>query len=62
VAFQVVNDELGRGNVAIEHTATSIRPTKANAGDAKLIQCARFGMRRPFAGNAQGADYHLSFI
>ncbi len=51
------------GNVAIEHMATSIRPTKANAGDAKIDPvCALWDAASVLPEMAKAPTYHLSFI
>ena len=52
------------GNVHIEHLATSIRPTKANAGDAKIDPiCALWDAVSVMqASPAQAPTYHLSFV
>ena len=52
------------GNVKIEHLATSIRPTKANAGDAKIDPiCALWDAVSVMQSSpAQAPTYHLSFL
>jgi phage terminase large subunit-like protein len=51
------------GNVKIEHLATSVRPTKANAGDAKIDPvCALWDAATVLPEAAKAPTYHLSFI
>ncbi len=51
------------GNVAIEHLATSIRPTKAQAGDAKIDPvCALWDAASVLPSMEKAPTYHLSFI